>query len=119
MKFSGMVFKIFVGMLTVFLFKGVALAQYNNYRGYGGWGMGPGMMGWGNTGWFGPIFMIIFWVLLIVLIVLLIRWLLSAGHAGNRDHHVAGESALEILKKRYARGEIDKEEFEAKKKDLS
>ena len=88
MKSSGMVFKIFVGMLTVILFKGAALAQYNNYRGYGGWGMGPGMMGWGNTGWFGPIFMIIFWVLLIVLIVLLIRWLLSAGHAGNRDHQL-------------------------------
>ncbi len=58
MKSSGMVFKIFVGMLTVFLFKAVALAQYNNYRGYGGWGMGPGMMGWGNMGWFGPIFMV-------------------------------------------------------------
>ena len=118
MKSSGMVFKIFVGMLTVFSFKAVALAQNNNYRGYGGWGMGPGSMGWGNMGWFGPIFMLIFWVLLIVLIVLLIRRLLSAGQAGNRDRS-GGETALEILKKRYARGEIDKEEFEAKKKDLS
>ena len=80
MKSSGMVFKIFVGMLTVFLFKAVALAQYNNYRGYGGWGMGPGMMGWGNMGWFGPIFMVIFWVLLVVLIVLLTS--LLAGTTG-------------------------------------
>jgi putative membrane protein len=117
MKSSGVVFKIFVGMLTVFLFKAVALAEYNN-RGYGGWGMGPGMMGWGNTGWFGPIFMIIFWVLLIVLIVLVIRRLLSPDHD---SHQAPGreETALDILKKRYARGEIDKEEFEAKKKDLS
>lgn len=115
MKSSGVVFKIFLCMFTVFLFKRVALADY---RDYGGWGMGPGMMGWGNMGWFGPIFMVIFWVLLIVLIVLLIRWLLSSGHAGNQDSG-RGESALEILKKRYARGEIDKEEFETKKKDLS
>lgn len=115
MKSSGMVFKIFFSMVAVFLFKGFALADY---RDCWGWGMGPGMMGWGNMGWFGGIFMVIFWVLLIVLIVLLIRWLLSSGHAGNRDH-VGGESALEILKKRYARGEIDKEEFEAKKRDLS
>ena len=118
MKFSSVVFKIFLCLFTVFLFKGAALAQYNNYRGYGGWGMGPGMMGWGNTGWFGPIFMIIFWVLLIVLIVLVIRRLLSPGHD---SHQAPGreETALDILKKRYARGEIDKEEFEAKKKDLS
>ena len=115
MKSSGVVFKVFFGMVMVFLFKKVALADYRDYR---GWGMGPGMMGWGNMGWFGPIFMIIFWVLLIVLIVLLIRWLLSSGHGDNQDRG-RGESALEILKKRYARGEIDKEEFEAKKRDLN
>ncbi len=118
MKTAKKIPKLLILVISFILFQKEALAQYNNYRGYGGWGMGPGMMGWGNMGWFGPIFMVIFWVLLIVLIVLLIRWLLSAGHAGNRDH-VGGESALEILKKRYARGEIDKEEFEAKKKDLS
>ncbi|MGC1402255.1 MAG: SHOCT domain-containing protein, partial [Thermodesulfobacteriota bacterium] len=106
---------IFIGTVVLFLFKKEALAQYRDYY---GWGMGPGMMGWGNMGWFGPIFMIIFWVLLVVLIVLLIRWLLSSGQGANRGHG-GGESALEILKKRYARGEIDKEEFEAKKKDLS
>ncbi len=46
MKLSGVVFKVFPFMFTVFLFESVALAEYNN-RGYGGWGMGPGMMGWG------------------------------------------------------------------------
>ncbi len=115
MKSSGVVFKIFLSMVMFFLLKKAALA---NYRDCGGWGMGPGMMGWGNMGWFGPIFMIIFWVLLIVLIVLLIRWLLSSGRGSNQDHG-REESALEILKKRYARGEIEKEEFEAKKRDLN
>lgn len=80
--------------------------------------MGPGMMGWGyGMGWIGMIFMAAFWIAVIVGIVFLIRWLMvstgSAGIGGKAD-----ESALEILKKRYARGEIKKEEFEEKKKDL-
>jgi len=41
------------------------------------------------------------------------------NHASESEQaHTHTESALEILKKRYARGEINKEEFEAKKKDL-
>ena len=47
-----------------------------------------------------------------------LRWLvLSTRASGNKGHHE--DSALEILRKRYARGEIDKEEFEEKKKDLA
>ncbi len=80
----------------------------------GGWrdyGMGPGMMwGWWGIGW---IFMIIFWGLLIVGLIFLIRYLIGAPKTGKSE-----ESALDILKKRYARGEINKEEFEQKKRDL-
>lgn len=55
----------------------------------------------------------IFWILILVGLVLLIKYLWEgAGVKG------AQESALEILKKRYAKGEINKEEFEEKKKDL-
>ena len=56
--------------------------------------------------------MIIFWILIIILFILLIRRLLQSGSSSGQ------ESALDILKKRYARGEINKEEFEAKKRDL-
>lgn len=88
-------------------------------RGYEGWGMGPGMMGYGyghGMGWFGIIFMFAFGVLVIVGIVFLIRWLaVSARTEGRRLE----DSALEILKKRYARGEMDKEEFLEKKKELA
>jgi len=91
-----------------------ALAQ----SGYGNWHMGQWMMdGWG-IGWFGMIFMVLFWGLIIVGLVLLVKWLVQA--TGNR--HPSGVSmrsnAMEILKERYAKGEIDRDEFETKKKDL-
>lgn len=102
----------------------ISQAQWRGYGGYGGWQMGPGMMGWGGGGWFGGIFMILFWILLIVGLVFLIRWLIHStrGEAGG-GRPFGGDSysssrALDILRERYARGEIDKQEFEEKKKDL-
>ncbi len=79
-------------------------------------GHGPGMMGWGHGwGWLGVLLMVIVWALVILGIVALIRWLWMAGPRRTGGH---GESPLDILKTRYARGEINKEEFEQKKKDL-
>jgi putative membrane protein len=91
-----------------------ALAQQ---RGYDGWGMGPGMMGNWGMGWFGMIFMMIFWVLLIVGLVFLVKWLIQASSSGKAAQRT-GHRAVEILKERYARGEIDKAEFESMKRDL-
>ena len=84
---------------------------------YGGWHMGPGMMGNWGTGWFGMIFMIVFWVLLVVGLVFLIKWLIQTTISGKADAST-GSTAIDILKERYARGEIDKAEFEAIKKGL-
>jgi putative membrane protein len=91
-----------------------ALAQGRGY----GWRMGPGMMGWGyGMGWFGMILMGLFWIAIIVGIIFLIRWFFVS--AGTKNYRADSEdSALEILKKRYARGEINKEEFEQKKGHL-
>ena len=111
--------------------------------GYGpGYGMGPGMMGPGygpgmmgqgygyapgegqyypnrhyhmmGGGWgiFMFIFMLIFLALVIAGIVLLVRYL--SPHARLKP----ADDALEVLKRRYARGEIQKAEFEEKRKDL-
>jgi putative membrane protein len=87
------------------------------FGGYGGWArggwsmMGPGMMG--GFGFFpfmvlGPV---VFWGLVIWGIVVLVR------HYSRTS--VSAGSALEILKQRYAKGEISKEEFDARKKDLA
>ncbi len=82
----------------------------------GGWGMmGPGMMGGFGWMWLMPIFFIIFWGLVIWGIVALVRGL--SGSRGSDSSRA--DSALEVLKKRYARGEITKEEYEEKKKDLA
>ena len=68
---------------------------------------------WGNHWMFGG-FMWLFWVAVIVGLVFLIRWIVQQKPAGQKPE----EDALEILKKRYAKGEIGREEFEQKKKDL-
>lgn len=61
--------------------------------------------------------MVAFWIAVIAGIVLLIRWLILSTKPTSQ-HGLREDSALDILKKRYARGEIDKEEFEQRKKDL-
>lgn len=56
--------------------------------------------------------MLVFWALIIAGIVMLIGWLRKREFAGR------GETPLDILKKRYALGEIGKDEFDRMKKDL-
>ncbi|HEY7743486.1 MAG TPA: SHOCT domain-containing protein [Burkholderiales bacterium] len=71
--------------------------------------------GWGWGMGFGMISMVLFWVLVVLGIVILVRWI-AAGTPGGGQ--VPGKTALDILKERYARGEIGREEFEQKKRDL-
>ena len=92
-----------------------AFAQQGRYD---GWGMGPGMMGGWGMGWFGGIFMIVFSILILVGLVMLIKWLFQSTSRG-RNNGQSGLRALEILKERYARGEIDKTQFENMKRDLT
>jgi putative membrane protein len=59
----------------------------------------------------------ILWLFLLIIIGFVIYLALDANRSKNDDVSIA-ETPLEILKKRFAKGEIDKEEFEQKKKDL-
>ena len=101
--------KPLIGVMTGWLTPAAALAQERVYE--WGWGMHP--MWWGAWGLGMMVIMLLFWVVVIVGLVVGIRWLLGQAKAPSSD------SALEIVRQRYARGEINKEEFEAKKRDLA
>jgi putative membrane protein len=80
------------------------------------------MMGWGG-GWygmiFGPLFMILFLAVLIAAVVILVRWL-GGSWQGTYPPHTSPptRSPIDILKERFARGEIDKAEFEDRRRVL-
>ena len=76
-----------------------------------GRGMHPMWWMWGAGGIVMMLFMLLFWGLVIAGLVVGIRWLVTQGRA-------SGDSAMQILRERYARGDISREEFEAKRRDL-
>ncbi len=87
-----------------------ASAKQSVGRGTGGGYGGPGMMGgYGWGGWWMPVIMVVFWGLVVWGIIALVRYFARTGCCAG------GDTALEILKKRYASGEINREEFEEKK----
>ncbi len=69
-------------------------------------------MMWGWGGWLGPLWMLLFWGGVVLLIV----WAVRSGSLGAKSGD--GNRALEILEERYARGEIDREEFTDRRAEL-
>jgi putative membrane protein len=82
--------------------------------GNGGWGMGYGHMMGGGMG----IVMIIFWIVLIGALILLISGAINGIRGSQQKNEGDSPKPLEILKQRYARGEIDRAEYEDKRRDL-
>ncbi len=76
----------------------------NTMGSYSGWGPG-----------FGWVFMILIWVLIIIGIVAIVKWIINASSSAQAPQQ---KTALDILKERYARGEIEQAEFEQKRRDL-
>ena len=81
--------------------------------------MGPGMMGPWGMGWFGIIFVIFIVILVFVGLIIFLPQLKQKYKINKVETSNGKSNALEILKERYARGEIDKTEFEEKKSELS
>ena len=77
------------------------------------WGWHPMWGMWGAWGLGMLLVMLTFWVLIIVGLIALVRWLATQERVPRTD------TALEVLRQRYARGEINKDEFDAKRRDLS
>jgi putative membrane protein len=114
---------ILVVVLVVLLLGGAGM------MGFSGFGMmGPGMMGsyggmmggYGNLSGFGfnplgAILSLVFWALITGGVALLVVWLARSAGVSSAAR---GESALDILKTRYAKGEITKEQFEEMKRNL-
>ena len=88
---------------------GVPMLAWAQERPYEYWGM---HYMWGPWGIGMMLMMLVFLGLVIAALVLGIRWLVTQGRESRSD------SALDILRQRYARGEIDKDQFEAIKRDL-
>jgi putative membrane protein len=111
-------FRVFVVAPLAMSLAGAVWAQ--GTPGSGGYGYGPHMMWW-NGGWsamfFGPLLMILLLAILVAAIVLLVRWL--GGQGLGTSLSPPAKTALDILKERFARGEIDKTEFEERRRILN
>jgi len=67
----------------------------------------------------GIILMILFWAAVILVLVAAIRWLMGGHREGPGPLGAGHRTALEILEERFARGEIEREEFEERRRLLS
>jgi putative membrane protein len=84
--------------------------MWMNSEGYG--------MGWHGLGWLG---MVTFWLLLVLLVLVAVKYL-AAGHRSRLPDNESGKTradALAILDQRYARGEVERDEYLQKRDDLT
>ena len=96
-----------IGLLPAMI--GPVSAQQN----YGPWHMHD-WMGWGGM-FFGPVVMILWIAALVAVVVVVLRWL-GVGNLGTRP---GPRTPREILDERYARGEIDREEYVRRRQDIA
>jgi uncharacterized membrane protein len=102
-------------ILAVLAFSALGFLLLWGFRSSGFGMMGPGMMGGYGSMFLLPIF-------IIVILGLVIWAAVTATQKSSGKPDITGykaETPLDILKRRYAQGEIDKEEYETKKRDLS
>ena len=81
----------------------MALAQQGRYQ---DWHMAPGMMGGWGMGWFGGIFMIVFWILILVCLVFVIRWLVQATAKKEDSGIMLQQMACHLLNVQSVRIEV-------------
>jgi len=96
---------------------------YSTGQAYAQWGPRSEYMHsfWGGMGWMGMLFALLILIICAFILILIVRWLLQNSGAKSQSNvsNSPSSKAMELLKERYARGEIDRKEFEQKKQDLS
>lgn len=103
-------------VVAIFVFVILGFFLFWGFRGTGYGMMGPGMMGGG----YGSMFLVPIFIIVILGIVIWAAVTATQKSSGSNDAtDYKAETSLDILKRRYAQGEIDKEEFETKKRDLT
>jgi len=80
--------------------------------------MGYGGMGWGGIGFGGMFAMVVFWIALIALIVWAVSRLLPGRQLQRRAPEAGQETPEDILDRRFARGEVDLETYQAQRAAL-
>jgi putative membrane protein len=98
------------GLVVILLAPASALGQERTWEWQ--WSTHPMMFMWGAGGLVMMLMMLLIWGLVVAGLVVGLRWLVGQGHPVRHDE------AQEILRRRYARGEIDKQEFDSRKRDL-
>lgn len=76
------------------------------------------MNGVENHGWYMGIGMGWWWLIGIIVFILVTWFIVKNANIRNRPYYPGNKSAIDLLKDRYAKGEIDKKEFEERKKGL-
>lgn len=107
---------IVILVVSILLLAGVFL--YREFMPGGGYGYGYGghMMG-GMGGWGVGGLMLVFWGLILFGLILMINWLLTVNQ--NEKDGLRTIDAMEILKRRYAKGEIDRDQYLQMRRELS
>lgn len=111
-----------IGYWTLTVLGAAALLFLVGWLLVGGWAMSPGMMPWvGGVGWPAMMLMmlamLLFWVAVILAVIWLVRWIVEQAGRGRSED--VGPDAHEIIRRRYARGEISREEYERLRQDLN
>lgn len=73
--------------------------------------------GWGGGMLFGPLFMLLIFVLVVAGIVAIVRWI-GASNAPQRSNANTSQAARDILDQRFAKGEVDADEYNARRRAL-
>ncbi len=82
-----------------------------------GYGQDYGMMS-GGYGYYGPVHMII-WAVILIAVIVGVVWLVRSMTATGAHHGHKRSTGLDVLEERYARGDINRDEYLQKKKDIA